>query len=178
MLVNNQAFNFASHQEIASEYSCLTETLTSIFFHHINIQRGAHPTTTRTPFGFFLWGAKTTQKCTTKQNNTGHLWPSVPHRLGMKIRYRRSKMSPKDHVWQHGLLIAQFIFHVVSLGFFHRFCVSERYSVSHCTEDGEVHWKHQKRTAARPVPTSCVESCIIHSHQQSNPHSQPTLSCF
>lgn len=44
MLVNNQASNFANHQEIASEYSCITETFIPIFsvtstFNRVTIQQ-------------------------------------------------------------------------------------------------------------------------------------------
>lgn len=152
----------------------------SYFFHHINIQQGDHPTTTRTSFGFFMWGAKTTQKCTTKHNNTGHLWPTVPHRLGTNVRYKRSKMSLKAKAWQHGLLIARFIFDVVSLGFCHRLCVSE--DIWCRTVQKMVRYTGSIRNGHLPVPSpmpaSCVESRIICSRQQSIAYGQPTSLCF
>lgn len=91
-----------------------------------------------------------------KHNNTGHLWPSVPHRLGTNIRYKRSKRSSKAKARQHGLLISRFVPDVVSLGFFHRRCTSERYFVLDCTEDGEIQRKHQKRKAAHSLSHSCL----------------------
>lgn len=84
MLVNNEASNLLLH---TTHFS---------FFQLINTQQQGL-ITTRTHFRFFLEGAKTTQKCTTKHNNTLATICSTP-----------DAMEP-DADCKQGLLIAAFI---------------------------------------------------------------------
>lgn len=90
MLINNEAFNLLLHT-------------THFFFFFIisfNTQQQG-PITTRTHFRFFLEGAKTTQKCTTKHNNTSATICSTPD------------ATEPDTDCKQGLLIAAFIYSVV-----------------------------------------------------------------